>query len=369
MEISKATTEELKKRLAFLEREAKEYDVKQKAVKVIANALYGVSAAPFFSYYDPDLAEAITLTGQYSLKLMRKATDEYLNNVLGTKGVQYVVYQDTDSGYIHVQELVNQKCKNMNDQEIVNFLEEFVESKLQPLYDEVFKDTLPEFGVEDCKLFYKLECIGPSAIWTAPKKYAFNILYSEGVRYETPKTKIMGIEIVRSSTPTMVKPHLKKCIEIMLSGEESDLQRYVIDVKKDFFNQPYWEISFPRGVNGLKTYSSSQTIYQKGNGVSTPIAVRGALLYNYHIEKNQIDNKYPPIGEGDKCKFVYIKKPNPIHENVIAFPSKIPKELGLEKYVDYNIQWEKTFLSPLDKLLTAVGWSAEPKNTAFDECW
>lgn len=356
-------------KLELLDRKVAEYDVKQKAVKVIANSGYGVQAAKFFSYYDPDLAEAITLTGQYSLKLAKIAVDSYINKALKTTGIDYVVYMDTDSLYFHAQKIVDGFCVGKSDKEIVDFLENFVTKIIQPVINNALTSEMSKLGVDKCELFYKLECIGPSAVWTAPKKYAFDILYSEGIRYEHAKTKVMGIEIVRSSTPAVIKPYLKKCIQLILSGTEAELQEYIIETKKMFFGQIYQNIAFPRGVNGLSKYANEASIYQKGDGISTPIAVRAALLHNHHIKKMGIDDRYPPIGEGEKCRYIYLKVPNPIHENVIAFSAKIPREFGLEKYVDVNTQWQKTFISPLDKLLVAVGWSAEPKNTAFDDCW
>lgn len=335
----------------------------------MANSLYGITGNKYFTGYDPDLSEAITLMGQFSLKLLKKTVDVFLNKAMGTTNYEYVIAQDTDSAYISIQNVVDKFCVGKSQQETVDFLVKFVEDVLQPVINKAMTTHMSKLGVDDCKLFYKLECIGPSAIWTAPKKYAFDILYSEGIRYAEPKMKVMGIEIVRSSTPHAVRDHLKKCVKTMLSGTEQELQDYILEVRKSFFELGYSDISFPRGVNGLQKYSDPASIYQKGNGVATPIAVRAALLYNFHLKKLGIDGRYPPIGEGEKVKFTYLKKPNSIHENVIAFPSKLPKEFGLEKYIDYNEQFAKSFLAPLDKLLDAVKWKSEKQNDAFDDCW
>lgn len=193
----------------------------------------------------------------------------------------------------------------------------------------------------------------------AKKKYAFDILYSEGVRYNEPKMKVMGIEIVRSSTPSVVKDYLKESLKLCLASTEKELQNKVKEVKTNFMSQPYENISFPRGVNGMETYKDNSSIYKKG----CPIHVRGSLLYNHHVIKRGLDTKYPMIVDGDKIKFVALKMPNSIHENVISFNGKIPQEFGLDKYVDYNLQFEKAFLKPLEGILSAIGWSAEEKVT------
>ena len=69
--------------------------------------------------------------------------------------------------------------------------------------------------------------------------------------------------------------------------------------------------------------------------------------------------KYSLINNGEKIKFCYLKKPNTLQENVISFIQDFPKELGLDKYVDYDLQFEKSFLEPLKIILESIGWSAE----------
>lgn len=262
-----------------------------------------------------------------------------------------------NSAYIDVNDLVEKHCKGMTNDEIVTYLEKFVFSVLQPTLNKKLDVLAKTMGVDDCKISFKLECIGPGFIQVAKKRYAFDILYSEGVRYKEPKMKVMGIEIVRSSTPSVVKNYLKDAVKICLSGNEKTLQTLVKQVKTEFVKQPYTSISFPRGCNGLTSYSSASGIYEKG----CPIHVRAALLYNHHLTKMNLHTKYPIIAEGEKIKFVALKMPNPIHENVIGFPSKLPAEFKLEKFVDYNMQFQKAFLSPLETILDAIGWEAEEK--------
>lgn len=196
----------------------------------------------------------------------------------------------------------------------------------------------------------------------AKKKYAFDILYSEGIRYAEPKMKVMGIEIVRSSTPGVVKDYLRTAMEITMRKTEKDLQEYVKEVKKSFMEKSIKEIAFPRGVNGMTVYEDDANIYKS----KTPMHVRGALLFNMYIKKLGLENKYAEIVDGDKIKFIMLTLPNPIHENVIAFPDKLPPEFGFEKYVDNKLQYTKTFLDPIERIIKCLGWTSEEIVTLDD---
>ena len=262
-----------------------------------------------------------------------------------------------NSAYINVDSLVQKYCQGKTDQEIVDYIESFVFKVLQPALNKKLSAFAKTMGVDDCKISFKLECIGNGHIQVAKKRYVFDILYSEGVRYDKPKMKVMGIEIVRSSTPSVVKDFLKEAVKICLSGTELDLQRFVKETKKKFMQLNYTAVSFPTGCNGLTTYSNNASIYNKG----CPIHVRAALMHNHLLTKLGLDSKYQPIGDGDKIKYLMLKMPNPIHENVIGYIGKMPREFGLEKYIDYNTQFAKAFLAPLEKILDAIGWSAEEK--------
>lgn len=329
-------------------------DVAQSSFKVGINSFYGVLGLAHFRYYDYRLAEAVTSTGQVFIKKTMQYTNEILNKILKTDS-DYVLASDTDSVYFRVQLLVDRICKDKPKHEIVNTLEKFVFDVLQPALNKKLTIFAKTMGISDCKIFYKLECIGDAIIFVAKKRYAFDILYSEGVRYAEPKMKVMGIEIVRSSTPNVVKSYLRESLALCLRTNESTLQAKVREVKTSFMKEPYWNISFPRGINGMTTYSDSASIYKKG----CPIQVRGALVYNHTLARLGIDSKYPTISDGDKVKFVALKMPNPLHENIIAFPSKLPSELGLEKFIDYKVQFQKAFVAPLENILEAIGWEAE----------
>ena len=356
-ENNKIPAEDLKNRMEFLDSNIRSLDLKQKVVKVLAYSLYGITANKYFSGYDPDLAEGITLTGQVAIRKTQEIINTFLNKALETDDNDYCFYGDTDSAYICLEKLVELKCKGKTDLEIVNYIEKFVFEVIQPVVNKNLGKLMDKLGVEDCKLEFKLECIGPALAMSAKKRYAFDILYSEGVRYQEPKTKVMGMEIVRSSTPSVIKGDLKKSVEIILRKDEVDIQKFIKSVKSTFMEHHYKDIAFPRGCNGLEQYSDSASIYKSG----TPIHVRAALLHNFYVKKLGLEDKYPLIGDGDKIKFISLKVPNPIHENVIGFIGTIPPEFGLESYIDYNTQYEKSYLKPMDTLMKALDWSIEEK--------
>jgi hypothetical protein len=201
----------------------------------------------------------------------------------------------------------------------------------------------------------KRENIADRGIWTAKKRYILNVWDSEGVRYEDPKLKMMGIEAVKSSTPAPCRKMIKDALKLMMTGTEEDVIDFIDKSRAEFKSLPPEQISFPRSVSDVVKYKSSSDIYSKG----TPIHVRGALLFNHYIKKNNLDNKYSLIKNGEKIKFCYLKKPNILHENVISFIQDFPKELNIDKYIDYDLQFEKSFVEPLKAILDAIGWNVE----------
>jgi len=338
------------------------YNNFQMARKIQLNSLYGAMANQYFRYYDDRIAEGITLSGQFIIRETAKALDEYLNEVCGTEGEVYSFYSDTDSCYITLDKLVKKYYNGLPKSKIVDLLDKIGEEKIEPAIAKAMTKLAEYTNAYEEKIFFKREAIADKGIWVAKKRYALNVWDNEGVRYEEPKLKAMGLEIVRSSTPAPVRESLKSAVGICLTGDESALQKFVDDNWQDFKARPVEEISFPRGCNNLIKYGSTADIYQKG----TPIQVRGALLYNDLLKKNNLDMKYPLINEGDKIKFVYLKEPNTLGENVIAFSSKVPPEFDLHKYVDYELMFEKAFIEPLNTVAESIGWKPKPVATLED---
>ena len=206
----------------------------------------------------------------------------------------------------------------------------------------------------------KRESIASKGIWTAKKRYMLNVLMGEdNVLLNEPEMKIMGIETTRSSTPQIVRDGLKKAIHIIMNSDEDALICFKDEFKNEFANSPVETIAFPRGCNGVSEYSDSSSIYKK----STPIAVKGALLFNHHLKKHKLTKKYSTIKDGEKVKFVYLKTPNPIGEHVISFTNTLPKELELHNYIDYTKQFEKSFIEPLSTIGKVIGWDLERRTT------
>ena len=329
----------------------------QMAKKISLNSAYGAIGNEHFRYYRLANAEAITLSGQLSIRWIENRMNEYLNNLLQTERKDYVIASDTDSIYLNLGPLVSKFFTNKSGDKaaIVTILDKICQEKLEPFIESSYEQLASYVSAYDQKMQMKRENIADKGIWTAKKRYILNVWDSEGVRYKQPKMKIMGLETARSSTPAYFRDKLYEAFKLIISKTNDDLIHFIDEVKRDTRNQEYEYVAFPRGCNGVDKYYHPKEIYQKG----TPIHVRGALLYNHLVRKNKVQNKYQMIQEGEKIKFIYLKTPNPAMENVISFFSTIPPEFNLDKYVDYQTQFEKSFLDPLKNVLQCIGWTHE----------
>lgn len=333
------------------------YDLLQQNLKIFLNGLYGCLGTPYFRYYRLDNAVAVTSTGQAIIKWIESKLNEYINGILKTPNRDWVLGMDTDSCFLHLGAVVDKIFENKNPTklEIINFLDNVCAKSFQKVLDTKFDEFSNYLNAYKNTLYMKRETISDRAIWTKKKRYILNVWDNEGVRYESPRIKIKGLEAVKSSTPAVCRKMIKDAVPIMMNQTENDMIEYIKYCKNEFFKYTIEEISFPRSANNLDTYGSNREIYKKG----TPMHVRGALLYNYHIKKNKLDHKYPIVQNGEKVKYCALQLPNPIHEGVISFVQYFPKELGLDTYVDYNTQFNKAFLDPLKNILDAIGWRTE----------
>ena len=331
----------------------------QMARKIQLNSAYGAIGNEHFRYYKLEIAEAITLSGQLAIRWIGDRMNAYLNKILKTEGEDYVIASDTDSMYLNLGPLVERiyKGREKTPESIVTFLDKVCSMELEKYIESSYQELADYLNAYAQKMTMKRENIAERGFWTAKKRYVLNVWDSEGVRYNKAKMKICGMETARSSTPSYFRDKLIQAYTIIITKTNDELIEFIDNIKDDTKKQNYMNIAFPRGCNGLSKYKNNARIYEKG----CPIQVRGALLYNYYIRKNKLEHKYPIIQEGEKIKFMYLKTPNPIQENVISFFQQLPKEFNLEKYVDYTMQFEKSFLEPLKNVLECIGWHHEKR--------
>ena len=340
-----------------LEKEIARCNNIQMAKKISLNSAYGAIGNQYFRYYKLANAEAITLSGQVSIRWIEQKMNDYLNKLLSTTEEDYVIASDTDSIYLNLGPIVDKFLghKSSDKTAVVELLDKICQDKLEPYIDTCYQNLATYVSAYDQKMQMKRENIADRGIWTAKKRYILNVWNSEGVAYAEPKLKVMGIESVKSSTPAPCRKMLKDAFQILMTGTEDDMIAFIDKSREEFKKLPPEQVSFPRSASDVVKYKGSSEIYVKG----TPIHIRGALLFNHYIKEKKLTNKYSLIQNGEKIKFCYLKKPNIIHENIISFIQDFPRELNLDKYVDYDLQFEKSFVEPLKAILDAIGWNVE----------
>jgi len=335
----------------------------QMSKKILLNSAYGALANQHFRYYSLEMAEGITTSGQLAIRWIDKSINTYINKLLNTEDVDYVIASDTDSIYVTFERLVSKVFTDTDDADnttkIIAFLDKISKDKIEPFINSSYEALHSYVNSYAQKMQMGREVIADKGIWTAKKRYILNVYDSEGVKYKEPKLKIMGIESVRSSTPEWCRDKIQELIKIIINTDEDTVMKSIAEYRDAFNNLSFVDIAFPRSVNGIEKYSSTKSIYIKG----TPIQVRGVLLYNYLLRKHKLTKKYQSIREGEKVKFAYLKEPNTLHENVISVSTHLPKEFALEKYIDYDLQFDKAFLQPIKNILNVIGWKTEKQGS------
>jgi len=344
---------------AQIEKDIARFDNEQMAVKILMNSLYGALSNKWFRYYDIRMAEAITISGQLTIRWAENTINEYLNRILKTNKVDYVIAIDTDSLYVRMGELVKQVMPNETDQDkICKFIDKVSEQKIEPLLEKTYKNLKEYVHAYDQRMHMKREIIASKVIFTGKKRYIANVLNNEGVQYAKPKIKITGIESVRSSTPQVCRKLIEKTLSLIMNKDEFAVQKFIETARGEFQKLNPEDVAFPRGVSNIWK--------QQKEGVGVPIHVRASRRYNQLIKELNINNKYEEIKNGDKVKFTYLKMPNPAKQNVIAFPIILPPEFDLKRFIDYDMQFDKSYVEPIKNILDAIGWSVERTNTLED---
>lgn len=354
---------DLKKRYE-IEKNIAKFDNLQLAKKVSLNSAYGALGSQYFRFYDLRMALAVTLAGQLSIRWIENKINDYMNKLLGTTNEDYVIASDTDSIYLRLGELMEKVVagKSKSTQEIIAIMDRVCEDKIQPYIDESYNQLAAYVNAYAQKMQMKRESLADKGIWTAKKRYILNVYNNEGVQYNEPQMKVMGLEMIKSSTPSSIRLMMKESIKLMMTGTEDDIHTFIENFRIKFKTLPPEDISFPRGLNGLKEYSDRVTMYKKG----TPIHVKGAIIYNHYLKELGLTKQYPLIQDGEKLKFTYLKQPNPFKDMVISYPVRLPKEFGIQEYIDYDMQFNKAFLEPIKVILDCMGWTTE-KNGSLED--
>lgn len=337
-----------------------QYNNMQMAKKIQLNSCYGALSNVYFRFFDTDLAEAITLSGQVSIRWMQDKMNQYLNKMLKTQEVDYVIAVDTDSLYITLDGFVNKVYdgKLPEREKVLKMLDKACEDVFQPFIEKSYEELGEHMLIYSQRMQMKRESIADKGIWVAKKRYILNVFNEEGVQYEKPKLKMKGIEAVKSSTPAVIKKSIKDALYIIMNGTKQEFEEFVENFKEEFDNLPFEDVAFPRSCQGVSKHMLG--------GKSIPIHVRGALVYNNQINKLGLENKYTKIQDGDKVKFSYLRMPNPLSTNVISSPGALPKQFNLDQYVDHDTQFEKSFIEPMKSITDNIGWSVGSQKTLED---
>lgn len=335
---------------AALKKQQAAYNNAQQVRKVNLNSAYGAMGSEYFRFFDVDLAEAVTVTGQFIIQRVAQDINDYLNKILKTNK-DYIIASDTDSVYVDMEDIAKLAPEGTPTAKMVDLLNDFGEKKIMPIINKCFENIASYLNVAVPCLSMVRDVIADKAVWTAKKHYIMNVYDSEGTRYKEPELKMMGIETIKSSTPEVVRDMMTKSLKILMTGTQEQLWEHIAESEQKFRSAGFEDIAFPRSANNLAKYA--------GRDKGVPIHVRAVLTFNDALQRTGLAHMYEPVREGEKIKFAYLREPNPFFSHVIGATHGCPPEWDIEKWLDYETQFDKTFREPLNAILTCAGWTLE----------
>ncbi|MAE56074.1 MAG: DNA polymerase [Porticoccaceae bacterium] len=338
-------------------------NLRQYVIKILLNSGYGAFVNKYFRWYDQRIGKSITLSGQLVIQIAEREINKWMNKVLQTENVDYIIAIDTDSNYLNCQPLVDKFFSNKSKNEIVDILDKIAKEQVQKVLEEGWVDTKDYLNAYDQKMVMEREAIASSAFWTAKKRYAMCVWDMEGVRMpdDKPKLKIQGLDAIRSSTPQSCREALLTMIRLTLLEDEKTLQSYISDFKDKFKAMQFEDIAFPRTMNNI-----SKMTQTSGFAKGTPPHIRGAIQFNRLLKQYKLEKDWETMKDGEKGKFIYLREPNNIGTNVLSFNHTVPKEFDFIKYIDFEKQFSKAIIEPMDIILSPIGWTPEKQNTLED---
>lgn len=339
-----------------LEFEISSLNSKQMGLKIVINALYGSFASIYNRWSDIRFSRSITLTAQTMNRHVKYAMNNFLSGITGIKK-NYVKGGDTDSLYINLSDIYDHfNFKNID--ELDNYIKEVIEPFIE---DEMVKmcDYLNNYELQ---MVMKREVIASKGIFTKKKKrYSLLVADNEGVRYAEPHLKIIGLNIIKGTTPKLIQGKLKPILYPIMDNNLDGLIDYVYKTKDEFFKMKPEEIAIPMKVSDFGKYEDSeyqaQYLEEKGRKLATPMNARATLVYNNYIKNNGLDKEYNYIQENSKIYYILLDKDNPTGSDVIAFPEVLPTDLV--KYVDYEKMFEKVFLDSVKCITDDLDWNID----------
>ena len=347
--------------LADYENKIAMLDAAQGAMKILANSGYGVTAQASFRYFNRDIAQGITLTGQLTIQYIVKEVNRWLNERFGTNR-DYVITADTDSMYLALDCVPTQ---HNDPAAAIEELDQFINNHLQPFIEESFVKLSDRMGCPKNLMDMKREALSDVGIWRAKKNYVLRVYDMEGVRYAEPEMKMMGIETAKSSTPKVIREELEKCLTIMLDdGKNEELLKELETFKKIYYTLPIEDVAKPMGVSDVNKYADPVHVFARG--VTVPYNAKAALIHNHLIREKGLQKSVERIRNGNKIKLMALKKVNPVRNTYIAFANTLPEGFGLHSYVDYDAQYDITFMGPIRSFTDIIGWKTERVSTLED---